>query len=258
MTAETLVAGECALVVEGFDVRMTSRAAVMTPLTLADAVLMEDGTFIWRSDTPWGPLAIHEVELPGGYRDYVVAGEGVEFDALGNWAFAVTPDSPGVFLMIYNFAPATATEEPVPTEAPAAEPNVAPLPTATPVVGRPVHVHTGTCDDLSREPRYNLTDLATPNGTPEGASEATVAETAFTVIDVPLDELLAGDWSITAHRDRKDAWVYVACGELGGPRDADGRIAAGLREQNGSGLTGIAYLVSDPEDPERTRVAART
>jgi hypothetical protein len=123
-----------------------------------------------------------------------------------------------------------------------------------PVEGRPVHVHGGVCADLASSPRYPLTDLAVPAGSPAGAPEAAVAEVSFTVIDVSLDELLAESHAINAHLSQEDMSVYVACGEIGGPRGADGSIAVGLREQNGSGLTGIAYLIPDANDPARTRV----
>jgi hypothetical protein len=124
-----------------------------------------------------------------------------------------------------------------------------------PVVGRPVHVHAGTCADLASSPRYPLTDLTTPEATPEGAPEAAVAEASYTVIDVSLDDLLASPHAINAHLSREEVAVYVVCGEIGGPRRSDGAVIVGLREQNDSGLTGIAYLVPDPNDPDRTRVS---
>ena len=35
---------------------------------------------------------------------------------------------------------------------------------------------------------------------------------------------------------------------------ADGSLAIGLREVNGSGYTGTAYLMPDPSDPGRTQI----
>lgn len=49
--------------------------------------------------------------------------------------------------------------------------------------------------------------------------------------------------------------ISVACGEIGGPRRADGSVIIGLREQHDSGLNGIAYLAPDPADPSRTQVS---
>lgn len=134
-------------------------------------------------------------------------------------------------------------------------PTVPPAPTPTPVEGRPIHVHAGTCNDLASSPRYPLTDLTTPEATSEGAAEAAVAEVSYTVIDISLDELLATPHSINAHLNDEDMEVYVVCGEIGGPRRTDGAIVIGLREQNDSGLVGIAYLIPDPTDPERTQIS---
>jgi hypothetical protein len=132
-----------------------------------------------------------------------------------------------------------------------------PTPTVppTPVVGRPVHVHGGSCDDLAATPRYPLTDLIVPEGVADGAPQAAISEVSYSVIDVSLDELLAEPYAINAHLSHEEMDTYVACGEIGGPRGTDGAIVIGLREQNGSGMTGIAYLIPDPSNPSRTRVS---
>lgn len=145
---------------------------------------------------------------------------------------------------------------------PVAPPPTVPAPTATavpptlePVVGRPVDVRAGICADPAPSPRYPLTDLATPETAPAGATEATLAEASFTVIAVSLADLLAAPHAIAAHLSDEEPGTAVACGEIGGPRRADGAIVVGLREQDGSGLVGIAYLAPDPTDPERTHVS---
>ncbi|MCC6790636.1 MAG: hypothetical protein IT336_03070 [Thermomicrobiales bacterium] len=130
-----------------------------------------------------------------------------------------------------------------------------PSPTPTPIVGRPVHLHQGVCGALDPDWSIGLTDLTTPVA---GAAEivlATVAEASYTVVDISLGELLDGDYAINAHPSREQMRPFVACGEIGGPIRADGSVVVGIREQNGSGLTGIAYLIPDPTDPDRTRIS---
>ncbi len=149
-------------------------------------------------------------------------------------------------------------QEPVlePTEKPAEEPTAATQETPPPSAGgRPAHVHRGTCADLSRQPRYNLTDLTVPSAPHEGAEAATMVEASYSVIAVALDQLLAADHAIDVHASHDKMGTDVACGEIGGPRWADGALIVGLREQHGSGLSGIAYLAPDPADPGRTQVS---
>ncbi|MGH2557985.1 MAG: hypothetical protein ACRDJH_02900 [Thermomicrobiales bacterium] len=148
-------------------------------------------------------------------------------------------------------------EQPVPEE----EPAVAPTTTAEPLVGRPAHVHAGTCHDLDPAPRFELTAVAPAEGEPEGSAEAIPAEASYTALDVPLDDLLLAEaHAITIHesdealRDGEKESV-VACGEVGGARRSDGAIAIGLREQNDSGFVGIAYLAPDSEDADGTQIS---
>ncbi|MDQ2683139.1 MAG: hypothetical protein M3Y37_06395, partial [Chloroflexota bacterium] len=152
------------------------------------------------------------------------------------------------FTYLSDLPVATSTATAVP-------PTSTPQPTATPVVGRPIHIHAGTCARLETSPRYALTDLTTPVALAGDLPNATVAETSFTVVDVPLDELLDGDYAINAHPSREEMRPFVACGEIGGPQRSDGSVVIGIREQNGSGLTGIAFLRPDPSDPNRTQVS---
>jgi hypothetical protein len=128
-------------------------------------------------------------------------------------------------------------------------------PTPMPVIGRPIHIHAGTCANLETSPRYNLTDLTTPDALADGFPDATVAESSFTIVNVSLDELLEGDYALNAHPSHEEMRPFVACGEIGGPQRADGSVVVGIREQNGSGLTGIAFLRPDPSDPDQTQVS---
>jgi hypothetical protein len=77
---------------------------------------------------------------------------------------------------------------------------------------------------------------------------------SFSLIDVSLDDLLATSHAINAHDSAEKMDAYIVCGEIGGPRRADGSVAIGLREVNGSGYEGIAYLTPNAGDPTMTDV----
>lgn len=106
---------------------------------------------------------------------------------------------------------------------------------------RPSHVHEGDCDEPGAivQPLNNLT---APGRETIGNDEAVVAEAAFTNIPLSLDEMVAEDHSIKVHLSREEIQVYLACGDIGGTLDQDGALIVGLKEQDGSGYTGIAYL----------------
>lgn len=106
---------------------------------------------------------------------------------------------------------------------------------------RPSHIHTGDCDELGPVVQP-LTSLTVPGGEVAGNNEAVVAEAAFTSIPQPLSELLAEDHAIKIHLSKERIETYLACGDLGGAVDANGALIVGLKELDGSGWTGIAYL----------------
>ncbi|MCC6790641.1 MAG: hypothetical protein IT336_03095 [Thermomicrobiales bacterium] len=154
---------------------------------------------------------------------------------------------------------------PVPAAQPtsgASGPVVEPTETPSPEDARPAHIHPGSCGALKRGDSIALAPLfpgdgsadATPPATPTTGEGAVVAEMSVSVIDMPLDELLASPHAINVHTSSTEMRAYLVCGAIGGPLRADGSLAVGLREERGSGYAGIAYLAPDPEDPERTLV----
>ncbi|HET8522774.1 MAG TPA: hypothetical protein VFL82_06045 [Thermomicrobiales bacterium] len=128
------------------------------------------------------------------------------------------------------------------------------MPTSVPVVGRPIHVHAGTCGHLASSPRFSLTDLTTPVASENQRNDVFVAEVSTTVIPISVDELLSGEYAINAHTSEQEMRRYVACGNIGGPRRADGSVAIGLSELNHSGFIGVAVLQPAPTDPSQTQV----
>jgi len=107
---------------------------------------------------------------------------------------------------------------------------------------RPVHIHAGDCVNLG-DIVAPLTNLTAPSGRAEGQrNRAIPAESSFTTVPMTLDQILASDHAINVHLSAAQIGTYIACGEIGGVRDANGALTIGLRELNNSGYTGIAYL----------------
>ena len=133
-------------------------------------------------------------------------------------------------------------------------------PVASPAAGggHPGHIHAGSCDNLGDvvvplpDVVFGRTgagaDLASPVASPMatpmagGAAGAIPAAAVSTTVDLALADILAGEHAINYHASAEDMATYVACGALGGAPDAQGNLFVGLAEQNGSGVSGIAWL----------------
>jgi uncharacterized cupredoxin-like copper-binding protein len=107
--------------------------------------------------------------------------------------------------------------------------------------GRPAHIHAGNCNDLG-DVVLPLNNLTAPAGDRVGQRRAVVAETSFTNVPATLETILAEDHAINLHLSDQEIGTYIACGEIGGIPDANGALVIGLKEQTGSGFTGVAYL----------------
>jgi hypothetical protein len=140
----------------------------------------------------------------------------------------------------------------------------------------PAHIHAGNCETLDPNPLAPLASLmfknveaadsdtpatpvggmATPvaAGTPIAEGSPAAASTSMgstmaiegghstTNVPLALADILAAEHAINVHLSPEQADVYVACGAIGGEPDANGDLFIGLREQNGSGISGIAWL----------------
>jgi len=89
-------------------------------------------------------------------------------------------------------APLTAVGDPTRVGIPLGDP-----PGGTPPAG---HHPPGTCANLNPQPQYPLNNVV--NGTSE------------TVVDVPLANLLTGNFAINVHKSGQEISVYVACGDI--------------------------------------------
>jgi uncharacterized cupredoxin-like copper-binding protein len=107
---------------------------------------------------------------------------------------------------------------------------------------RPSHIHSGDCDEPGPVVQP-LTNLTVPTGAVSGNSDAVVAEAAFTIIPQTLAQLLEEDHALKVHLSRERIETYLACGDIGGTVDQNGALIVGMKELDGSGYAGIAYLV---------------
>jgi hypothetical protein len=128
----------------------------------------------------------------------------------------------------------------------------------TPVAGtgaesHPAHIHSGSCDQLG-DVVVPLTNATRREGDHVGAASAIPVMTSHTIVDMPLQEMIDGAHAINVHKSADEIDVYIACGDIGGVLypDVEGGmdLTIGLRELNGSGYAGTAWLGSLGEKTE--------
>ena len=113
----------------------------------------------------------------------------------------------------------------------------------------PVHIHTGTCDNLG-DVVVPLTDIKLNTaGESFGLPSAVPVEQSETDVAISMSDLLASPHAINAHESADAIQNYIACGDIGG-RVVDGDLLIGLREINSSGHSGIARLETDDDGVE--------
>jgi hypothetical protein len=64
----------------------------------------------------------------------------------------------------------------------------------------PAHIHPGTCEDLTPQPRFPLENV-------QGGR-------SVTEVPASLEELTRGDVAINVHQSNEDMATYTACGEI--------------------------------------------
>jgi hypothetical protein len=64
----------------------------------------------------------------------------------------------------------------------------------------PAHIHPGTCDNLTPQPKYPLENVK------NGVSK--------TVVPASMDELFAGNLAVNVHKSNDDLKTYTACVEI--------------------------------------------
>ncbi len=132
---------------------------------------------------------------------------------------------------------------------------LAQTPVASPVSGEPshpAHIHTGTCDTLG-DVVVPLTNLEPMAGEAVGPDSAHSVDVSRTMVDLPLDDIIAGGHAINVHLSDEEIGTYIACGDIGGVLEDEGgrtHLIIGLGELNDSGHTGVAWLGADGDQTE--------
>jgi hypothetical protein len=110
-----------------------------------------------------------------------------------------------------------------------------------------------TCDAIDpAQPVAPLNASVLPQGTPVGMEGAVPVATGFTVVPLPLANILAGGHSLAIF-DGSDPAQALACGPVGGVLDTNDALTIGLVPVDDSGVIGVAYF--SPQDDGATGVS---
>ena len=106
--------------------------------------------------------------------------------------------------------------------------------TGAPAGPQPIHIHEGTCANLTPQPKFPLTNMV------NGRSETTV--------NAALTTILAAPHSINIHKSQQEAAVYVSCGEIvaqpaATPRTGGGALASGASPFAAGALAALLTIV---------------
>lgn len=176
---------------------------------------------------------------------------------VGAAPYVLEPQTPEVLLLLYPadgvLEPPPAQDEPDPTVAPpVTQPTTVPagdnpVPLPLPIQDSfPASLYAGSCADLesatSAEP---LTDLVIVDGDHRGSLNAVVAASSYSVVPVPMADILAGGYAIGVMNEEQ---TLIACGELGGPLDQQGTFSVGLVPEERASAAGVAYVAPMGDD----------
>jgi plastocyanin len=105
----------------------------------------------------------------------------------------------------------------------------------------PAHIHQGTCDELG-DIVAPLDNVSEPEASEVSGTENPIpVRVSETLVELSLDDILAGEHSINIHESDDNIQEYIACGEIGGAVRG-GKLVIGLGELNESSHTGVAVL----------------
>ncbi len=116
----------------------------------------------------------------------------------------------------------------------------------------PAHIHSGTCAELG-DVVAPLENVEAAPGEAVGPESAHAVDISRTFVEIPLDDIIAGDHAINVHLSDEEIGTYIACGDIGGVLVEEGgrnHLIIGLGELNDSGHTGIAWLGTDGDQTE--------
>lgn len=121
-------------------------------------------------------------------------------------------------------------------------------------VAHPAHIHVGSCPTPG-DVVAPLTDVKAPEGERSGQESAIPVLESYTVVDVPLQDIIDGGHAINVHESKDAMDVYIACGDIGGvvstaDDDNEQELVVALTEQSDSGLYGVAWLGAKGDQTE--------
>ena len=108
---------------------------------------------------------------------------------------------------------------------------------------RPSHIHEGACPaEGVIAPLSNVEAIA---GDALGSTAAIPVETATSVVDLALSDILAADHAIIVHHGPDDMGTYLVCGDIGGVTSQvqqGTRLLVGLAPVGESTFSGLGVL----------------
>ncbi|HWV36497.1 MAG TPA: hypothetical protein VNZ55_12745 [Thermomicrobiales bacterium] len=118
-----------------------------------------------------------------------------------------------------------------------------------PTEGYPVAVHSGTCENITAEPAWDVGN-ATGAGVDDnkvdtiGTQSGSPLLEANGTIDVKLDDLGNEPYVLAVHASADDYNTIVACGQIAGVKK-DGKLVISLAPVGQSTVVGVATFDSD-------------
>jgi hypothetical protein len=113
----------------------------------------------------------------------------------------------------------------------------------------PAHIHAGVCPEPG-DVVAPLNDVTAGMGEAAGVATAVPTVSSFSVVELALADILAGEHSINVHLSADDLGTYLACGDIGGVPVDTGMgqgLAVGMAPVGESDLTGVALLLEMPD-----------
>jgi len=152
----------------------------------------------------------------------------------------VSPDDPNVWIL---FLPVDGFPTIEPVVSPTVAATVPPMPLPEPLaLELPAVLAASSCADVDGGQTGDaLSDLTIVEGETRGSAQALAAASSYSVLPMPVADLLSSDHAIAVFAS-DDSGTVIACGDIGGVLDQQGTLSIGLAPVGDSGAAGMAYL----------------
>ncbi len=122
-----------------------------------------------------------------------------------------------------------------------------PIRAQTTVQEYPAEIRSGDCANAG-DVVAQLANLVVPGGdAAEELASAPIGQ-SYTVVPVPLANLLGAAHMLVIYASPEETTVPVACSDIGGALGPEGALALALNPVNGSKVEGVAYFAPTPAD----------